>query len=183
MENQTNSYGKFLEPAEIINNLDIEAGCSVADFGCGPGFFSIPFAKKIKENGILYAFDVLPQALESVQSKAKLESLSNIKTERVNLEKENGSKLESESVDWVILKDILFQNKEKKVILTEAHRILKPGGKVLIVEWSGNDLTVGPDDQLRISRDDVLQLCQEIGLSFQKDVEAGKFHYAIVVVK
>src|SRR5665647_3220541 len=100
MEDNKNEIGKFLDPNAIIAQLDVQRGSIVADFGCGPGYFSLPFAKTVGENGRVYSLDILPQVLETISGKAKNSWVTNIITSRVNLEKENGSKLETNSVDW-----------------------------------------------------------------------------------
>ena len=92
MEDNKNEIGKFIDPDAIIAQLDIQVGSVAADFGCGPGYFSIPFAKAIGEDGKIYVLDVLPQVLETVIGKAKNSGLTNVIAKRVNLEKENGSK-------------------------------------------------------------------------------------------
>lgn len=183
MEENKNAVGKFIDPDMIISSLVIEPGCSVADFGCGPGYFSIPFAKAVGSDGKVFSLDVLPQALETVSSKAKNEGILNIETKRVNLEKENGSKLGSESVDWVILKDILFQNQNKEIIIREANRILKKGGKAIIVEWNTKESMVGPALEIRIPQSSLENIFSNNGFIVEKTVEAGDFHYAFVAVK
>ena len=183
MEDNKSEIGKFLDPDAIIAQLDVQSGSVAADFGCGPGYFSIPFAKKIGEDGKIYSLDVLPQALETVVSKAKNSGIANIFTSRVNLEKENGSKIESDSIDWVVLKDMLFQNQKKDVIIKEAHRVLKEGGQILVVEWNQNASSVGPDFKLRIREGDLKKMFLNAGFSVEKNVSAGDFHYAFVAVK
>ena len=155
----------------------------VADFGCGPGYFSLPFAKAVGEDGKVYALDVLPQVLETVASKAKSSGINNIVTSRVNLEKENGSKLENECVDWVIIKDMLFQNKKKDIIIAEARRILRPGGKVIVTEWNQNNFSIGPEQKIRIPVNELKKIFADQKFSVEKDIEAGDFHYAFVAVK
>jgi ubiquinone/menaquinone biosynthesis C-methylase UbiE len=178
-----NAAGKFLDPEAIIKQLGIMNGNAVADFGCGPGYFSIPFANVVGKDGRVYAFDVLPQALESVESKAKLEGLSNIVTKRVNLESLKGTKLEDSCVDWVILKDVLFQNQKKEIMLGEAYRILKPGGKAIIIEWNQGELAVGPGKELRISPLDLRQMLESQHFRIEKDIDAGNFHFAFIAEK
>ena len=143
---------KFIDPVKIVNAAGISPGNTVADFGCGSGYFSIPVAQAVGEEGVVYSLDILPQALEEVQSKAKILGLTNIITKRVNLENENGSGFGKEELDWVIMKDVLFQNKEKGDIVKEAYRVLKPGGKALIMEWNDSDSSVGPAKELRLSQ-------------------------------
>ena len=173
---------KFVDPVEIIKIAGIKEGDKVADFGCGPGYFSIPIANLVGESGEVYAFDVLSAALEALDSRARLEGIDNISSQRANLEKYESSELEDESVDWVILKDILFQNRNKENILKEAHRILRKGGKILVMEWD-NNLSVGPDKKLRIDPDDLGELILDAGFVFQKKADAGNFHYVVVAAK
>lgn len=183
MEEEKKEFGKFIDPDLIIAQLEIQSGNVVADFGCGPGFFSVPFAKAVGDEGKVYALDVLPQALESVKSKMRNSAVSNIVTIRANVEKENGSRLEPDLVDWVILKDILFQNQKKDIIIAEAKRVLKSGGKILVVEWNKEESSVGPENDLRISSDTLKKMFTDQNFSIEKDIIAGDFHYAFVATR
>lgn len=183
MEDVSSAPGKFLEPAAIIVQLGITNGSVVADFGCGPGYFSLPLAKAVGEDGKVFALDVLPQSLESVASKAKLSGISNIETKRVNLENENGSKLGPASADWVVMKDVLFQNTKKENMLKEAYRVLKNAGRVIVIEWGQRDMGVGPEKEIRIVPDDLKKMFQGQHFTIEKDIDAGDFHYAFVAVK
>lgn len=182
MESESTPKKEFIDPEAIIGQLEISKDSQIADFGCGAGYFSIPFARKIPD-GKLYAFDVLVAALESVASKAKIEGLTNIVTARVNLEKENGSKLEKESLDWVIMKDMLFQNQNKNIILKEALSVLKPGGKMLVVEWNEQEDGMGPQSDIKISLENLEKLVCDENFKIEKKVDAGDFHYGFVAVK
>ena len=173
----------FLDPKNIISQIDVSQGITVADFGCGSGFFSLAFAEIIGESGKVYSLDVLPSALESVASKAKLAGFSNIIPQRVNLEKEGGSKLPAESIDWVIMKDMLFQNKLKEAVVKEASRVLKNGGKLLAIEWNDQNAPVGPDKKVRISKEELDKLAEGQGLKKEKDLITGDFHHGAVYVK
>ena len=183
MEDNKNEIGKFIDPDAIIAQLDIQVGSVAADFGCGPGYFSIPFAKAIGEDGKIYVLDVLPQVLDTVVNKAKNLGITNVIANRVNLEKENGSKLETNFVDWVILKDMLFQNQKKDVIVGEVYRVLKNGGKVIVVEWNQSVSNVGPELKIRVPEDDLKKMFLDKGFSIEKEINAGTFHYAFVAVK
>jgi ubiquinone/menaquinone biosynthesis C-methylase UbiE len=174
---------KFINPLFIIAQLKIPEGSVVADFGCGAGYFSIPLSQAIGKEGKLYALDILDQALEVVKSRAKLLGLSNVVTKRTNLEMKKGSGLEKESVDWVVLKDVLFQNKSKEKIIQETSRVLKPSGKALIGEWNDRELAIGPEKEMRVSSEELIELLKRNNLKVEKVVDAGHFHYAMVVAK
>ncbi len=174
---------RFADPQKIIDNLKIKTGSKIADFGSGSGFFTIPLARKVGEKGVIYALDVLPSALESIESQSHTFGLENIIIKRVDLTKEKGSGLSNESVDWVILKDVLFQNQEKKQMLKEAFRILKKGGSVLIMEWNENNFAMGPDIKKRVSVEELSKILIEQGFSVSEPEEAGNFHYILIATK
>jgi len=174
---------KFIDPLAVIAQMNLKQGEAIADFGCGTGYFSIPLAQKIGEEGKVYSLDVVPEKLEAVESQAKTLGLTNLVIQRVNLENKEGSKLKAESVDWVIMKDVLFQNKEKNNMLEEAKRVLKPGGKVLLVEWKTEDTAIGPDQEIRISKEKALELINKCELGIEKEIAAGDFHYGYILTK
>ena len=174
---------KFIDPLAVIAQMNLKQGEAIADFGCGTGYFSIPLAQKIGEEGKVYSLDVVPEKLEAVESQAKTLGLTNLIVQRVNLENKEGSKLKAESIDWVIMKDVLFQNKEKNNMLEEAKRVLKPGGKVLLVEWKTEDTAIGPDQEIRISKEKALELINKCELGIEKEIAAGDFHYGYILTK
>lgn len=173
----------FADPSAIVDQLNIELKSKVADFGCGSGFFSFEFAKRIGAEGVVYAFDIMPSALEAVASRAKILNLSNIITKRANLEKENGSGLDSQSMDWVVIKDVLFQNKNKKLVLGEASRVLKTGGHAILMEWNPKESLVGPDVELRVAPEELRSLVAAAHMVVEKELNVGGFHYAFLVKK
>jgi ubiquinone/menaquinone biosynthesis C-methylase UbiE len=183
MENKLSGASTFLDPEAIIKELGVGLGSIVADFGCGPGYFTIPMAKVVGNDGKVFALDVLPQALETTSSKARIEGLSNVVIKRVNLENVGGSKLENESVDWVVLKDMLFQNSKKENVIAEIYRILKIKGRVLIIEWDKQSNMVGPEQELRISMDELKKMVEAYSLIIEREIAVGDFHYGLVVEK
>jgi ubiquinone/menaquinone biosynthesis C-methylase UbiE len=173
----------FVDPVALVRKLQIPLGSSVADFGCGAGYFTFEAAKAVGADGKVYALDILPAALEAVASRAKVMNLSNIETKRANLEKLGGSGLPPESVDWAILKDMLFQNQDKAVILREIYRVLKPEGKVFLMEWIPSGVPMGPEEGMRISEADTRALLEQSGLHPEQTLPAGDFHYALLARK
>jgi len=174
--------GGFLKPNKIIEEFDIKKSMKIADFGCGAGYFTIFMAKTVGPKGKVYAFDVLKTALESVRSRAKVEGLLNIETTWSNLERANGSKLENESVDLVLLANILFQSIKKADIIKEAKRILKKNGRMIIIEWQKNQL-VGPPENLIVSKDLVRDLAEKEGFKLEKEFPAGDNHWGTIFTK
>jgi len=174
----------FVDPKEVIRSLPEKPKGTVADFGCGAGYFSVEFSKAVGNDGRVIAIDVLPAALEAIESRIKTEGLRNVATKRANLERVNGSGLAPASVDWVVAKDILFQNAKKDVVIGEIARVLRSGGHAVIMEWSPSaGGGIGPDVKLRVSPDELRNLLRSAGLSDIRDLPVGAFHYAFFVTK
>lgn len=173
--------GGFSRPEETIKQLNIKKDMIIADFGCGAGYFTIPLAKSAEE-GKIYALDVLAEALEVVRSRAKLEGLFNIEVKHCDLETPNGSGLEDNSIDLVLLGNILFQSSQKADIIKEARRVLKKDGKLVIVDWKSNQ-SMGPPEKLIISSDAVKEIAKEQGLSFEKEIPVDNYHWGMIFKK
>ncbi len=81
----------FVDPGQVLDQLSIKAGQQVADFGAGSGYFSFEFAKRVGAEGHVEALDILPSALEAIESHTKMLGIHNLSTRRTNLEREGGS--------------------------------------------------------------------------------------------
>lgn len=180
---QAPSAGGFLDPGKIVMEFDIQEGMSVADFGCGTGYFTILLGQKVGKDGKVYALDVQEPPLDSVRAKAKAAGLENIETVRANLEVLGGSRLPDNSQGMVLLANILFQSTKKAEIINEATRVLKIGGSLIIIDWKRSAGGFGPPDELRTEQADMRALVSAEKFSFQKDIDAGSFHYGMVFQK
>lgn len=175
--------GGFLRPEEILrSNIVIRQGWIIADLGCGSGYFTIPLARAVGNQGKIYAVDVLSSALESVRSRAKLEGIFNIETIRANAEADGGTTIKDGLCDLVILSNILFQSGKKMDIMKEASRIIKSGGSLVIVEWNQN-ISFGPPANQRVKESYLRKMAMDLNLDFMKAFDAGTYHYGLVFSK
>lgn len=174
---------KFVNPQEVIRIAGVKKGMKVTDFGCGSGTYSILLAKTVGEKGRVYAVDVLPSALESVTSQAKLAGLLNVETVRGNLEIPGGSKLENESCDLVLLSNILFQSKKHIDILKEAKRVCRKEGRIAIIDWIPSEAALGPEQGRAVSQETVTKEARQVGLKLEKSFPAGTKHYGLIFSK
>jgi ubiquinone/menaquinone biosynthesis C-methylase UbiE len=173
----------FLNPADIVVNLDILPGIRAADFGSGPGHFTIELARRIGNAGKVYAFDIQKEPLEALRSKLRLDNITNVETSRVNLETEKGTGLEENSVDFVLISNMLMQAENKEAVAGEAFRILKPGGHVALIEWSADAGGLGPPKTMRIAKEEANNIFQKSGFVFEKEFNAGDSHYGLFLRK
>ena len=172
----------FINIEKIVDQLDIKPNMAIADFGAGHGFFSIAFARRVGPSGQVFAIDILPQTLEAIRSKAKLEGLFNIKIIRGDLEKLNGSTLGDASCDLVFIANVLFQVPDKLGLVNEAYRVLKKDGELVVVEWKPY-IALGPQKERRLTEEELKQLVISKGLGEPKPIDAGSHHYSFVFKK
>jgi ubiquinone/menaquinone biosynthesis C-methylase UbiE len=177
------SAGGFLNPDKIVFEFNIRQGMSVADFGCGSGYFTILAAQKVGSDGKVYALDVQESSLDSVRTKAKAAGVSNIETIRANLEVLGSSGLGDESQDMVLIANVLFQSPKKENIFQEAHRVLKKDAQLVVVDWVKGSGGFGPPDNLRTDDIAMEALVASAGFTFIKKIDAGKFHYGLIFKK
>lgn len=170
----------FINPEEVLDQLKLKTGMTAADFGCGSGGFAIPLAKRL-EDGLVYALDIQKEPLSALKSRALTENLTNIRFIRCDLEESKGSTLTDFSIDLVLIVNTLFQMENKGVIISEAERILKKSGKLLIIDWLPQ-ASQGPMEG-RISSNEVKKITKGYGFKLEKELEAGKYHYGLVFEK
>lgn len=169
----------FLNPQKVLEQLDLKADMSVAEFGCGSGGFTVFLAKKLDE-GIVHAIDILAEPLSALKSRMRLENIKNVRIIKSDLEKPNGSTLANDSVDLVVIPNVLFEAENKKSMIAEAKRVLKIGGVLAVIDWN-SDVVMGPNE--KVSKKEVLEIAEENNLKYIKDIEAGSYHYGLVFVK
>jgi ubiquinone/menaquinone biosynthesis C-methylase UbiE len=184
LSNKNINYAvSFINPEEIISSLGIRPGMRIAHFGCGTGFFTFPTAKIVGEEGGVYAFDILAEKIETVMSRAKLDGLFNISAKRANLEKTGGAGLPDESVDWVFMVNMLYENTNKQEVMAEAERVLKPGGKILLIDWDDSNQSIGPEMNRRVSKDELISIIGKNKLAVEKKIKVSNFHFGWIISK
>jgi len=163
-----NSIRGFLQPPDqLVSKLNIRPSDVVVDFGCGPGFFTVPLAKIAAKT---IAVDVSPRMLESAASYAKKSGVT------VHFLTSSGTeiKLEDHSVDMVFLNHVFHEIEEKPIVLREFLRIMRPSGRLVIVERTrGSRLFAGKLGPPMIDQTEVTQEIERAGFAFAKTIRHG----------
>jgi ubiquinone/menaquinone biosynthesis C-methylase UbiE len=173
----------FVRPEEVVKSFGLEPGMAVADFGCGSGHYTIAAAKLVSETGTIYAIDVQKDLLEAVKSLAGINNLKNVEIIWADLEKLQGSRLDNDSVDFVIISNILFQAENRSQIAKEAFRILKNNGKIAVIEWLESFGGLGPRPEDIVSRDNCKKIFIKEGFVLDREFDPGEYHYGMIFHK
>lgn len=169
---------EFLNPEKILSRLKLRKNMIAADFGSGSGGWAIPLAK-ILEEGKVYAIDILEEPLSALRAKIKLEKIFNVETRKADVEK--GTPLLADSCDLVLMTNLLFECKDKKAVLKEGKRVLKKGGKILIVDWlKDNPLTKEIE---KVDFEEIKEIAKDLNLKLEKEFEAGLYHWGMILIK
>jgi ubiquinone/menaquinone biosynthesis C-methylase UbiE len=168
----------------ILHKIALREGEIVAELGCGNfGHFVFPISKIVGKSGAVYAVDVIPTVLDEIKKKAHHENAANVKTIWSNLEIFKGTDIESNSLDAALLVNVLHQSEKKAEIIREAARMLKRGGKLLIVDFKGGSLLFGPNAEKRLKAEALRQASPKLGLIIIEEFEAGQQHLGFLLKK
>ena len=142
----------------MLGEVGVAEGMTVADLGCGShGFFVFQASKMIGDKGVVFAVDIQKSVLEAIDSKIRLDNVSNVKTVRANLE------------------------------IVGTARTAIPDSSLdrdfLIVEWKKTAAPLGPSVDRRVLQEVARQCAEAAGLILEKNFDAGLYHYGMVFVK
>jgi ubiquinone/menaquinone biosynthesis C-methylase UbiE len=121
---------RFFSPTHILSGADLQPGQVVLEVGCGTGYFTIPAAKLIGDQGYLVAIDVLPESTEAVSKKVQVANLENV---RVVLANAMDTHLDAGSFDKALLFGVIpAPMLPLSRLLPEMHRVLKANGSLAV---------------------------------------------------
>lgn len=183
MEAYGGTQNSFVDPRLTANQFGIKKGMKIADFGVGRGFYAMILAELVGEMGIITCVDVIQGALDHLKSMASNRNFHQLRYIRANLEMEGSTRLSDNSQDFVLMANILFQSPKKSEIIREALRILKPGGRLCIIDWKKGSSDFGVPDNLRTSEEEMRKITEKTGFRYLSNVDAGSFHYGLVFIK
>jgi ubiquinone/menaquinone biosynthesis C-methylase UbiE len=169
----------FANPLKIIKTLGLHEDDIVADLGAGTGHYSA-IAGTLVPKGKVYAIELQKDFLDEIKSKAKELHAGNVEVIWGNVEKLGGTKIKDGIIDAVIASNIFFQVEDKEKFTEEIRRILKPKGRVLLVDWS----EPFPISKTKtVSKDKAQGMFEKKGFSLERVIDAGSHHYGMIFIK
>ena len=173
----------FSDPKNNIKQLGLTEGMSVADFGSGAGHYTLALSQVLGDTGRVYAIDIQKTLLQKIKNIASTENRHNIDILWGDMEQVGGTKLADNSTDAVVLANDLFQVEEKNNVAMEIRRILKPGGKLMVVDWADSFGGIGPAGADIVVESTAKKLFEDIGLRFISRFDEGEHHYGLIFKK
>ena len=171
----------FTDPIKNLKQFGIREDMIVADLGAGTGFYSLALAHMVP-HGKVYAIEIQKDFLTTIKNKIKEARLKNIECFLGNIEKIGGTKIKDEVIDAVIISNVLFQAENKEKFIEEAKRILKPSGKILVIDWADSS-NLGINKKSVISKEKMRDMFEKKGFIYDRDINAGVHHYGMIFNK
>ena len=143
----------------FLIDVGIEQNHSVIDFGCGAGNYTIPAAKVVGESGRVYAVDKNKESLDELMHRSEKIGLKNI--ERIDVSERIKVPLQEESVDVVLLYDVIHLVGNRRKLLTEMHQVLKTNALISIYPKHHQEY-------MNMELDDVKEEIKSAGFGFER---------------
>lgn len=172
----------FVTPHAVLEKLHLRGDEKIIDIGAGSGTYSIE-AAKLLTSGKVYAVDVNKDMLARLIQEAQSLGLPNVESIWADVEVAHATKLHDNYIDVAIMSNVLFQLEDIHGALNEIHRVVRPGGKVLVIDWSDSFGGMGPASDAVVSKEKAKEILSTHNFSGFEEVEVGDHHYGYIMHK
>ena len=168
----------YVRPEDLLAESGMGEGQVVVDVGCGPGLLTLAASSVVGSTGKVYAVDIERKMLDMVAAEAEGAGLGNIETV---YSAGDGVPLPDELADYVICSQVLHYPDvwdERVEIARDAARMVRPNGRMLIVEWVPQE--DGTDRMSRLTPERVKEILKLAGLRYDNQLRLGDRQYAVL---
>jgi len=167
------SRDEWQKPHEVVMALDLKPAEVIADIGAGTGYFARRFAHHA---GKVYAVDTDEKLLAKAQEGAA-ENLQTI------LAAPDDPRLPAASVDTIFFCDVLHHIENRSAYYPKLARALKPGGRIVVIDFYKKELPVGPPASMKLSDKEVISEFRAAGFALAKQLDVLPYQYYLVFEK
>ncbi len=164
-----------IPPDFIASKLDIEKPGVIIEIGAGTAFFSIAFFKKYKPSS-MYACDISDVMTDWVRANVSsgYPGIIPVKSQEHNVP------LDNEISDLVFMINLHHELEDPDLSIKESFRLLKPGGKIFIVDWKKKEMDEGPPLKIRCVPESVKKQIENAGYKSVKIYDDMQKHFLVV---
>jgi ubiquinone/menaquinone biosynthesis C-methylase UbiE len=139
------------QPEKVLDALHIAPGSTVADIGAGTGYFSLRLAKRVGPEGRILATDIQPEMLAFLKNNTRAQGIQNIEA---ILCTPTDAKLPEGQLDLALMVDVYHELEYPEETMAQVHRALKPDGRLVLVEYRGEDpdVPIKPEHKMTLAQ-------------------------------
>lgn len=169
---------RWQKPERVLRALGLRRGHVVADVGAGPGFWTIPLARRVGRRGHVFALDPEPAALDVLRrrlAKARVRNVTPV------LNDDRAPMLPDAVCDLAVIINVYHHFAEPAAFLGQIARCLKRGGRLVNIDWADRDTPKGPPPHRRISPAVFLRHARRAGLELVAEHRFLPYQYFLVL--
>ena len=163
----------------LIKNMKIKTNDTIADIGAGSGYHVFKMAP-LAENGLVYAVDIQPEMVETIELKKRSKRMSNIETV---LGSEKSINLPKNSLDKILLVDVYHEFSYPIELVKSIKNALKPNGQLFLIEYRGEDLTVPIKKIHKMTEKQSIAEMKAAGLSLKENIDNLPWQHCMIFEK
>ena len=164
-------------PDEIVRALDLRTGAWVADLGAGTGYFSRRLATAVGAGGVVFAVEIEPNLVAHLRERAERERTPNVIP---LLASTSNPRLPPASCDAVLIVDTYHHIDDRLAYMRSLRRVLRPTGRVAIVDWEKRPLPVGPEMEHKLDRAVVVDEMTRSGFRLVAEPHVLPYQYLLI---
>jgi ubiquinone/menaquinone biosynthesis C-methylase UbiE len=168
---------KWQDPDVILREAGLKPGDTFVDVGCGAGYFTLPAVNIVGKTGFIYGVDINETAINNLKATADQRGVTNLKLLVAEAE---------DTVFCIACADIVFFGidlhdfRDPAAVLENAQKMLKPGGKLVDLDWKKIPSPWGPPQNIRFDEAKARSLIETAGYKVESVKSSGPYHYLIV---
>jgi ubiquinone/menaquinone biosynthesis C-methylase UbiE len=164
-------------PDEALDALKIPKGATVADVGAGVGYFTWRLAERVGPSGVVYGEDIQQAMLDQLRKNMQARHITNVREVLGGID---DPKLPKDSVDLIILVDVYHEFSEPEKMLDRMRESLKPNGRLVLLEYRGEDPKVPIKPEHKMTLKQVRAEVEPEGYRFDESIEVLPEQHIIV---
>ncbi|MEW5977784.1 MAG: methyltransferase domain-containing protein [Acidobacteriota bacterium] len=168
------------QPERVIEALDIGTGMTVADIGAGVGYFSLRLAKRVGPQGTVLAVDIQQKMLDLLETNMRRGQIENIKLIRGT---ERQTTLPEETADLALLVDVYHEFAFPEEMVASIRRALKSDGRMVLIEYRGEDPEVPIKPEHKMTVKQVLQEIEPMGFRLKRKLDFLPWQHILIFEK
>jgi SAM-dependent methyltransferase len=166
------------KPDQVMDALHIAEGSTVADLGAGGGWFTTRLARRVRENGRVYAVDVQRLMIQAIERRVQREGLSNVTP--VLGDYDNPNLPPDAHPDAVLIVDAFHEMEHPVVLLRNVARTLRPQGRIGIIDYREGEGGPGPPAEERVPPSVVISQAAAAGLTLVEEHKFLPYQYFLI---
>jgi precorrin-6B methylase 2 len=164
----------------LLRELGLKPGMHVADVGAGTGYYARRMAPLVGAEGVVWAVDVQPEMIEMLNAGAKKAGISNIKPVLGTVD---DVKLAANSIDLAIMVDVYHELELPFEVMESVVRALKPGGRMVYVEYRAEDAKVPIKTLHKMSLAQVRLEAAQHALVYERTADTLPWQHVVIFKK